>query len=68
MQYIILDMEWNQAWPGSSAARQPLPSPMRGEIVRHAFISRNGSHRLCKSLLKTGSGGLTQIQTQPVVG
>ena len=34
MQYIILDMEWNQAWPGSSAARQPLPSPMRGEIVQ----------------------------------
>ncbi len=34
MQYIVLDMEWNQAWPGSSAARQPLPSPMRGEIVQ----------------------------------
>lgn len=34
MQYIILDMEWNQAWPGSSAARQPLPSPIRGEIVQ----------------------------------
>ena len=34
MQYIILDMEWNQAWPGSSAARQQLPSPMRGEIVQ----------------------------------
>ena len=34
MQYIILDMEWNQAWPGSSAARQPLPSPLRGEIVQ----------------------------------
>lgn len=34
MQYIVLDMEWNQAWPGSSAAKQPLPSPMRGEIVQ----------------------------------
>lgn len=34
MQYIVLDMEWNQAWPGSYTAKQPLPSPMRGEIVQ----------------------------------
>ncbi len=32
MQYIVLDMEWNQPWPGSSAAQRKLP--MRGEIVQ----------------------------------
>jgi len=34
MQYIILDMEWNQPWPGSYAARKPLESPIRGEIIQ----------------------------------
>ncbi|MBO6055237.1 MAG: exonuclease domain-containing protein [Oscillospiraceae bacterium] len=34
MQYIVLDMEWNQPWPGSAAARRPLPSPLRGEIIQ----------------------------------
>ena len=34
MQYIVLDMEWNQPWPGSPTAKKPLPSPMRGEIVQ----------------------------------
>jgi DNA polymerase III epsilon subunit-like protein len=34
MQYIVVDMEWNQPWPGSYTARKPLPSPMRGEIIQ----------------------------------
>ncbi len=34
MQYIILDMEWNQPWPGSYAAKKPLPARLRGEIVQ----------------------------------
>ena len=34
MQYIVLDMEWNQPWPGSHTAKKPLPSPIRGEIVQ----------------------------------
>ena len=34
MQYIVLDMEWNQPWPGSPTAKKPLPSPLRGEIVQ----------------------------------
>ncbi|MBR6424420.1 MAG: exonuclease domain-containing protein [Oscillospiraceae bacterium] len=33
MQYIVLDMEWNQAWPGSASARR-VPSPLRGEIIQ----------------------------------
>ncbi len=34
MQYIILDMEWNQPWPGSYAAKKKLESPIRGEIIQ----------------------------------
>ena len=33
MNYIILDMEWNQAWPGSSASKL-LEGRMRGEIIQ----------------------------------
>lgn len=32
MQYIVLDMEWNQAWPGSAAARA-MPG-LHGEIIQ----------------------------------
>lgn len=31
MQYIVLDMEWNQAWPGSSARKNV---PIHGEIIQ----------------------------------
>ncbi len=34
MHYIVLDMEWNQPWPGSYAAKKPLPSPIRGEVIQ----------------------------------
>lgn len=34
MQYIVLDMEWNQAWPGSYAAKQTEALGIRGEIVQ----------------------------------
>ncbi len=34
MQYIVLDMEWNQPWPGSYAAKKPLPVKFRGEIIQ----------------------------------
>ena len=33
MQYIVLDMEWNQAWPGSYAAKR-VPEKFRGEVGR----------------------------------
>jgi len=33
MQYIVLDMEWNQAWPGSYAAKR-VPEKFRGEIIQ----------------------------------
>ena len=33
MQYIVLDMEWNQAWPGSYSAKK-LPMKFRGEVIQ----------------------------------
>jgi len=32
MDYIVLDMEWNQPWPGSPSARKALP--IHGEILQ----------------------------------
>lgn len=34
MQYIVLDLEWNQPWPGSYAARRVLPVQIHGEIIQ----------------------------------
>ena len=34
MDYIVLDMEWNQPWPGSPSARKILPVQIRGEIIQ----------------------------------
>ncbi len=34
MQYIVMDMEWNQPWPGSPSAKKVLPVAIRGEIIQ----------------------------------
>ena len=34
MNYIVLDMEWNQPWPGSPSAKKVLPVHIRGEIIQ----------------------------------
>ena len=34
MDYIVLDMEWNQPWPGSPSAQKVLPVQIRGEIIQ----------------------------------
>ena len=34
MNYIVLDMEWNQPWPGSPSSRKALPVQIRGEIIQ----------------------------------
>ena len=34
MNYIVLDMEWNQPWPGSPSSRKVLPVVIRGEIIQ----------------------------------
>ena len=34
MDDIVLDMEWNQPWPGSPSSRKVLPVQIRGEIIQ----------------------------------
>ena len=34
MNYIVLDMEWNQPWPGSPSAKKVLSVAIRGEIIQ----------------------------------
>lgn len=34
MQFIVLDMEWNQPWPGSPSAQRVLPVAIHGEIIQ----------------------------------
>ena len=34
MDYIVMDMEWNQPWPGSPSSKKPLPVTIRGEIIQ----------------------------------
>ena len=34
MDYIVLDMEWNQPWPGSPSSKRVLPVQIRGEIIQ----------------------------------
>ena len=45
MQYIILDMEWNQPWPGSHSAKK-LPLPLRGEIVQIGAVRMDAQQNL----------------------
>ena len=34
MQYIVLDLEWNQPWPGSPSSKKKLPVDIHGEIIQ----------------------------------
>ena len=34
MQYIVLDLEWNQPWPGSPSSKKILPVSIHGEIIQ----------------------------------
>ena len=34
MDYIVMDMEWNQPWPGSPSSKKVLPVTIRGEIIQ----------------------------------
>ena len=38
MDYIVLDMEWNQPWPGSPSSKKVLPVQIRGEIIQIGAI------------------------------
>ena len=41
MNYIVLDMEWNQPWPGSPSSKKVLPVPIRGEIIQIGAVRVN---------------------------
>ena len=38
MDYIVVDREWNQPWPGSPSARKVLPVQIRGEIIQMGAV------------------------------
>ena len=46
MDYIVLDMEWNQPWPGSPSARKVLPVQIRGEIIQIGAVRVNESQKV----------------------
>jgi len=41
MNYIVLDMEWNQPWPGSPSSKKVLPVSIRGEIIQIGAVRVN---------------------------
>ncbi len=47
MDYIVLDMEWNQPWPGSPSARKVLPVQIRGEIIQMGAVRVTEDQRVC---------------------
>ena len=42
MDYIVLDMDWNQPWPGSPSAKKVLPVQIRGEIIQIGAVRLTG--------------------------
>lgn len=46
MDYIVLDMEWNQPWPGSPSAKKPLPVQIRGEIIQIGAVRVSESQQV----------------------
>ncbi len=46
MDYIILDMEWNQPWPGSPSAKKVLPVAIRGEIIQIGAVRVTADRRV----------------------
>ena len=41
MNFIVLDMEWNQPWPGSPSSKKVLPVQIRGEIIQLGAVRIN---------------------------
>ena len=46
MQYIVLDLEWNQPWPGSPSAKKVLPVPVHGEIIQIGAVRLSEDRQL----------------------
>ena len=43
MNYIVMDMEWNQTWTGSPSSKKVLPVPIRGEIIQIGAVRITGA-------------------------
>ncbi len=46
MDYIVLDMEWNQPWPGSPSSKKVLPVQIRGEILQIGAVRVTEDNRV----------------------
>ena len=46
MDYIVLDMEWNQPWPGSPSSKKVLPVQIRGEIIQIGAVRLTGDNQV----------------------
>ena len=46
MDYIVLDMEWNQPWPGSPSSKKVLPVQIRGEIIQIGAVRITEDNRV----------------------
>ncbi len=46
MDYIVLDMEWNQPWPGSPTAQKAAALHFRGEIIQIGAVRIRDEHEL----------------------
>ena len=46
MDYIVLDMEWNQPWPGSPSSKKVLPVQIRGEIIQIGAVRITGDRQV----------------------
>jgi len=44
MNYVVLDMEWNQPWPGSPSSKKVLPVAIRGEIIQIGAVKVGDDH------------------------
>ena len=47
MNYIVMDMEWNQPWPGSPSAKKVLPVTIRGEIIQIGAVRVTEDRQVC---------------------
>ena len=46
MNYVVLDMEWNQPWPGSPSSKKVLPVQIRGEIIQIGAVRVTGDRQV----------------------
>ena len=51
MNYIVLDMEWNQPWPGSPSAKKVLPVQIRGEIIQIGAVRMTEDEKVAVEFL-----------------